>query len=180
MRLPAELRQRKPRCKVAWYLHTPFPTSEIYRILPVRRELLEGLLQADLVGFQTYDYARHFLSACSRVLEVESSPKGIEYENHYCAIGVYPIGIDTEAVSEICRSPAVSARVRALEETFAGRKILLGVDRLDYIKGMYVCVDEAPPCLTAPFSAFHAAHADVSLSAAVSRLQLIINACVAE
>ena len=52
MRLPAELRARSKTIRVAWYLHTPFPTSEIYRILPVRRELLEGLLQADLVGFQ--------------------------------------------------------------------------------------------------------------------------------
>lgn len=136
MRLPAELRAKKPKCRIAWYLHTPFPTSEIYRILPVRRELLEGLLQADLVGFQTYDYARHFLSACSRVLEVESSPKGVEYHGHYCAIGVFPIGVDAEHISALCRSPSVAERVKALEETFAGRKILLGVDRLDYIKGM--------------------------------------------
>jgi len=136
MRLPAELRSRRPKCRIAWYLHTPFPTSEIYRILPVRRELLEGLLKADLVAFQTYDYARHFLSACSRVLEIESSPKGVEYENHYCAIGVHPIGVDADYIRDQCKSEGVKSRVKELEETFAGRKILLGVDRLDYIKGM--------------------------------------------
>jgi len=136
MSLPAELRLRKPKCKIAWYLHTPFPTSEIYRILPVRKELLEGLLKADLVGFQTYDYARHFLSACSRVLEVEATPKGIEYNNHYCAIGVYPIGVDAEHIAKVCATPSVLSRVKELMVKFSGRKVLLGVDRLDYIKGM--------------------------------------------
>jgi len=73
MRLSAELRLRRPKIRVAWCLYTPFPTSEIYRILPVRRELLEGLLKADLVGYQTHVYTRHFFSTCSRVLEVGSS-----------------------------------------------------------------------------------------------------------
>jgi trehalose 6-phosphate synthase/phosphatase len=67
MRLPAELRERQPACKVAWYLHTPFPTSEIYRILPVRKELLQGLLKADLVGFQVRSTCQHgdALSPCA-------------------------------------------------------------------------------------------------------------------
>jgi trehalose-6-phosphate synthase len=94
------------------------------------------LKKADLVGFQTYDYARHFLSACSRVLEVEATPKGVEYDNHYCAIGVYPIGVDADHITTLCRSQPVLSRVKELERKFAGRKILLGVDRLDYIKGM--------------------------------------------
>mmetsp|Transcript_11551 Transcript_11551/g.33364 ORF Transcript_11551/g.33364 Transcript_11551/m.33364 type:complete len:1079 (-) Transcript_11551:351-3587(-) len=136
MRLPEELRSREPNCKIAWFLHTPFPSSEIYRILPVRKQLLGGLLKADLVGFQTYDYARHFLSASSRVLEVNTSPKGVEYENHYCSIGVYPIGVDPDFIRKVCTMPAVQRRMQELKETFAGRKILLGVDRLDYIKGM--------------------------------------------
>ncbi len=68
----------------------------MYRILPVRRELLEGLLSADLVGFQTYDYARHFLSSCSRVLGVEASPKGVEFRNRFTSLGVFPIGVDPD------------------------------------------------------------------------------------
>ncbi|CAM9542818.1 unnamed protein product, partial [Discosporangium mesarthrocarpum] len=64
MQVPYELRKLHPNCRVAWFLHTPFPSSEIYRILPVRIPLLQGLLAADLVGFHTYDYARHFISAC--------------------------------------------------------------------------------------------------------------------
>ncbi|CAM9645716.1 unnamed protein product, partial [Chrysoparadoxa australica] len=136
MRLPYELRQRHPDCKIGWFLHTPFPSSEIYRILPVRKPLLEGLLSADLVGFHTYDYARHFLSACSRVLEVECSPRGIEYRNHFMQLGVFPIGIDPDHVSLTIRRSWVQNRIKELVETFKGRKILLGVDRLDYIKGM--------------------------------------------
>jgi len=62
------LRGKRIKVKIGWFLHTPFPSSEIFRVLPVRSELLEGILQADLIGFHTYDYTRHFLSACNRLL----------------------------------------------------------------------------------------------------------------
>lgn len=71
MLLPAMLREEmgpKKNVKIGFFLHTPFPSSEIYRILPVRNEVLMGVLQCDLIGFHTYDYARHFLSSCSRML----------------------------------------------------------------------------------------------------------------
>ena len=57
--------------QVGWFLHTPFPSSEIYRTLPVREEVLRAVLKADLIGFHTYDYARHFVSACTRILGLE-------------------------------------------------------------------------------------------------------------
>ena len=57
--------------QVGWFLHTPFPSSEIYRTLPVREEVLRAVLRADLIGFHTYDYARHFVSACTRILGLE-------------------------------------------------------------------------------------------------------------
>ena len=72
MLLPAMLREEigdsKSNVKIGFFLHTPFPSSEIYRILPVRNEILIGVLHCDLIGFHTYDYARHFLSSCSRIL----------------------------------------------------------------------------------------------------------------
>lgn len=136
MQLPRELRSMRERCRIAWFLHTPWPSSEVYRILPVRKELLEGLLCADLLGFQTYDYARHFLSSCSRVLEVDSTPRGVEYDNHFTAVGVFPIGIDPDYISGLLQKSSVHARINELHETFAGRKLILGVDRVDYIKGM--------------------------------------------
>ena len=58
--------------QVGWFLHTPFPSSEIYRTLPVREEVLRAVLKADLIGFHTYDYARHFVSACTRILGLEA------------------------------------------------------------------------------------------------------------
>ncbi|KAH8069108.1 hypothetical protein JL720_12012 [Aureococcus anophagefferens] len=108
MRLPLELRRLDPRVAVAWFLHTPFPSSEIYRILPYRRELLEGLLR-DL---------------------------GIEFGGRFCSIGVFPIGIDPLLIRNTLRSRAVKKRTGELGDTFEGRKIIIGVDRLDYIKGM--------------------------------------------
>ena len=76
MLLPSMLRDEigstKKNVKIGFFLHTPFPSSEIYRILPVRNEILLGVLHSDLLGFHTYDYARHFLSSCSRILYVMS------------------------------------------------------------------------------------------------------------
>lgn len=136
MWLPYELRQRFKNANIGWFLHTPFPSSEIYRILPVRKALLEALLCSDLLGFHTYDYARHFLSACQRVLESDTTPRGLEYNSHFTALGVFPIGIDPEHIAAMLTRPAVHSRIKELTDRFAGRKVLLGVDRLDYIKGM--------------------------------------------
>ncbi len=71
MLLPGMLRAGRPHMKIGFFLHTPFPSSEIYRTLPQREEILQGLLSSDLIGFHIYDYARHFKSACTRILGVE-------------------------------------------------------------------------------------------------------------
>ncbi|KAL3596608.1 hypothetical protein D5086_008245 [Populus alba] len=78
MFLPKCLKEKNSNIKVGWFLHTPFPSSEIHRMLPSRRDLLESVLAADLVGFHTYDYARHFVSACTRILGLEGTPEGVE------------------------------------------------------------------------------------------------------
>lgn len=70
--------------QVGWFLHTPFPSSEIYRTLPVREDVLRATLRADLIGFHTYDYARHFISSCTRILGLEGTPEGVE-DNGRCA-----------------------------------------------------------------------------------------------
>ncbi|QRV75072.1 glycosyltransferase family 20 protein [Ceratobasidium sp. AG-Ba] len=122
--------------KIGFFLHTPFPSSEIYRILPVRREILLGILYCDLIGFHTYDYARHFLSSCTRILGVPTMPNGIEFEGRYSQVGTFPIGIDPDQFINNLEKPAVKERVAALEQRFKGVKIIVGVDRLDYIKGV--------------------------------------------
>ncbi|KAI9342782.1 glycosyltransferase family 20-domain-containing protein [Zopfochytrium polystomum] len=139
MLLPSLLRAKladRPNVKIGFFLHIPFPSSEVYRILPRRRELLVGVLQSDLVGFHTYDYARHFLSSCTRILGLSTMPNGVEYEGRRVHVGTFPIGIDPEKFTQGLQSPKVQSRIAVLEERFKGVKILVGVDRLDYIKGV--------------------------------------------
>ncbi|EEB06490.2 alpha,alpha-trehalose-phosphate synthase [Schizosaccharomyces japonicus yFS275] len=140
MLLPQMLRSmigdRLKDIKIGFFLHTPFPSSEIYRILPVRNEILLGVLSCDLVGFHTYDYARHFLSACSRILGLNTLPNGVEYDGRMVSVGTFPIGIDPEKFADALRSEKVKERITALERKLQGMKIIVGVDRLDYIKGI--------------------------------------------
>ncbi|RMX75522.1 hypothetical protein D0868_16832, partial [Hortaea werneckii] len=143
MLLPKMLReelnnQRNPpqNVKFGFFLHTPFPSSEIYRILPVRNEILEGVLHCDLIGFHTYDYARHFLSSCARILGLPTTPNGIEFLGKLVAVGAFPIGIDPEKFVQGLKKDSVQRRIQTLQSKFEGQKIIVGVDRLDYIKGV--------------------------------------------
>lgn len=122
--------------KIGFFLHTPFPSSEIYRILPVRREILLGILHCDLIGFHTYDYARHFLSSCTRILGLPAMPNGVELEGRFAQVGTFPIGIDPLQFHEGLQRPSVQKRIKELEQRFDGVKLIVGVDRLDYIKGV--------------------------------------------
>ncbi|XP_024377190.1 alpha,alpha-trehalose-phosphate synthase [UDP-forming] 1 isoform X2 [Physcomitrium patens] len=136
MCLPQELKTLNPRMKVGWFLHTPFPSSEIYRTLPLRSELLKAVLTADLIGFHTYDYARHFVSACTRILGLEGTPEGVEDQGKLTRVAAFPIGIDPERFIQALETEQVKLHVKELLRFFAGRKVMLGVDRLDMIKGI--------------------------------------------
>ncbi|ORX62168.1 hypothetical protein DM01DRAFT_1403862 [Hesseltinella vesiculosa] len=137
MLLPAMLRNKtKKDIKIGWFLHTPFPSSEIYRILPVRKEILLGVLESDLLGFHTYDYARHFLSSCTRILGLSTMPNGVEYEGRYVQVGTFPIGIDPHNFTEGLKDPKIQGRIAQLKSRFGDCKLIVGVDRLDYIKGV--------------------------------------------
>ncbi len=140
MLMPRMLRnligKTKSNVQLGWFLHTPFPSSEIYRILPVRKEILQGVLSCDLLGFHTYDYARHFLSSVSRILDVNTLPNGVEYEGRDVVVSAYPIGIDVDKFVDALKTPIVKKRISVLQDTFKGFKVIVGVDRLDYIKGV--------------------------------------------
>lgn len=105
-------------------------------ILPVRRQVLLGVLQSDLIGFHTYDYARHFLSSCTRILSLHTMPNGVEFEGRLVHVGTFPIGIDPDKFLEGMQKPEIIERIERLQKKFQGVKILVGVDRLDYIKGV--------------------------------------------
>ncbi|KAI9049384.1 hypothetical protein LZ554_006418 [Drepanopeziza brunnea f. sp. 'monogermtubi'] len=140
MLLPQMLREEigsKKNVKIGFFLHTPFPSSEIYRILPVRDELLRGVLSCDLIGFHTYDYARHFLSSCSRILETPTTPNGVDTGGgKFVTVAAFPIGIDPEKFVDGLKRQKVQERIAVLERKFEGVKLIVGVDRLDYIKGV--------------------------------------------
>ncbi|XP_064938146.1 alpha,alpha-trehalose-phosphate synthase [UDP-forming] 1-like isoform X1 [Musa acuminata AAA Group] len=136
MFLPKCLKEYNSKMKVGWFLHTPFPSSEIHRTLPSRSELLRSVLAADLVGFHTYDYARHFVSACTRILGLEGTPEGVEDQGKLTRVAAFPIGIDSDRFKRALELPAVREHINELTHRFAGRKVMLGVDRLDMIKGI--------------------------------------------
>ncbi|KAF9580263.1 hypothetical protein BGW38_003163, partial [Lunasporangiospora selenospora] len=136
MLVPNMIRERLPNASIGFFLHIPFPSSEIFRCLHARKEVLEGLLGADLVGFQTYSFARHFLQTCSRILALESTPTGIQLENTAVNIGIFPIGIDPITLNKKRQDPEVAKWVQVLKEKYAGKKLIVARDKLDYIKGV--------------------------------------------
>ena len=136
MLLPAMLRRRAPNLSIGFFLHTPFPSSEVYRLLPAREEVLRGILGADYVSFQVGDYARHFRSSCLRVLGLDSEPDAMDVGGRRVGIGVDPIGIDTVGFREVLEDPESARLLAQLDEQYAGRKLILGVERLDYTKGI--------------------------------------------
>ncbi|KAJ3062689.1 threalose-6-phosphate phosphatase [Podochytrium sp. JEL0797] len=134
--LPNMLRSVLPTATIGLFLHTPFPTSELFRCLPRRQEILHGMLGANLIGFQTYSYARHFISTSTRVLGLESSPKGVDNKGFQVAIEIFPIGIDVQRVETKRSTEAVKEKIASMKKLYAGKKIILGRDKVDHIKGV--------------------------------------------
>ncbi|MCP4747530.1 MAG: bifunctional alpha,alpha-trehalose-phosphate synthase (UDP-forming)/trehalose-phosphatase [Desulfobacteraceae bacterium] len=141
MLLPAILKDRSPDLKVGFFLHTPFPSSEVFRCHPNREELMNGLLGADLIGFQTFGYLRHFRSTVLRVLGIESEMQLIVCKNRKTALGVYPIGINAGKFSEELNSSVYAKHLADYQKVYKGKKIVLSVDRLDYTKGILQRLD---------------------------------------
>ncbi|EGZ30333.1 hypothetical protein PHYSODRAFT_472166 [Phytophthora sojae] len=121
---------------LGFFMHIPFPSAELYRILNNREEILTGILGADLIGFQTYEYARHFQSACVRLLGLESSHKGVDYNGHFARVTICPVGIDADKYIAMVQSDSVQEQMKQLESQFAGKQVILGVDQLDQTKGL--------------------------------------------
>jgi trehalose-6-phosphate synthase len=100
MLVPQLVRSKLPTAIIGFFMHVAFPSSEIFRCLSVREYLLRGMLSADLIGFQTANYARHFRQTVSRILALETLPKGIQFNDHFVDVGVFPVGIDVKALKE--------------------------------------------------------------------------------
>src|SRR5215210_7870962 len=132
--LPELLRQRLPDARIGFFLHIPFPSEELFRTLPERDRLLRGLLGADLVGFHTPTYLRHFAASLTQLgLTVEIDK--VQLSDREVRLGVFPMGIDAAAFIKLAEDPAVQEEARALRSDESVR-LLVGVDRLDYTKGI--------------------------------------------
>jgi trehalose 6-phosphate synthase/phosphatase len=134
--VPGMLRARMPRARIGFFLHVPFPSSEIFRILPNREQVLRGLLGADLIGFHTFGYRRHFSASLLSTLGIESELDHVDIEGRSVRLGVFPMGIDAAAFSELGSDPATLEAAAQLRPGTVGQKLLVGVDRLDYTKGL--------------------------------------------
>ena len=143
--LPQILRERRPDLHIGFFLHIPFPSYEIIRVLPWREEIIEGILGADLIGFHTYDYARHFISSVKRLLGYDVDFNHIKLPNRQVFVDVFPMGIDYEKFEKKSleiQSKPIQQRSKEHQDidrfllSMPDRKIILSIDRLDYTKGI--------------------------------------------
>lgn len=136
MLLPRLIREARPEAAVGFFLHVPFPSSEIFRLLPWREEILQGLLGADLIGFHTHGYVHHLVSAVRNILGYEYADGKIAAGNRVVKVEAFPMGIDFERWATAGEDEAVQKEAAKALKQLRGRKIILSVDRLDYTKGI--------------------------------------------
>lgn len=134
MLLPSILRESLWYAKIGFFLYTPFPSAEIFRVFPWRSALLHGVIGADLIGFHSYDYSKQFVASCTRLLGLDGNPNWIEADprtGRKCELGIYPSGIDVRALKNHVSSKTVKSRIAELRARFEGLKIVVAIDRLD-------------------------------------------------
>lgn len=136
MLLPDMIRQKLPDASIGFFLHIPFPSFEVFRLLPWRRELLDGVMGSDLIGFHTYDDMRHFLSAVSRINFLGNSHGQIMRDRRTIVVDSFPIGIDYDKYAASAASPATLSREVKFRTSLGDQKLMLSIDRLDYSKGI--------------------------------------------
>ncbi|MBN1255164.1 MAG: bifunctional alpha,alpha-trehalose-phosphate synthase (UDP-forming)/trehalose-phosphatase [Deltaproteobacteria bacterium] len=137
MLLPKLIRERMPDATIGFFLHIPFPVYEIFHLLPWRKEILEGLLRADLIGFHTYDYAQHFLGNIRNLIGYEHTLGHITCDDHHTIrVDVFPMGIDYEGYAKAPLNPEVQKEAGQLRKKIGDTKLILSIDRLDYSKGI--------------------------------------------
>mmetsp|Transcript_48722 Transcript_48722/g.95546 ORF Transcript_48722/g.95546 Transcript_48722/m.95546 type:complete len:929 (+) Transcript_48722:78-2864(+) len=137
---PTFVRNKLPRAKIGFFIHTPWPSSDVFRVLPTSDALLRGILCSDLIGFHTFDYVRHFLSCCKRVLQLNFETLaggriGVKYAGRMVSIVISHVGINTDHFRAMSADETVLKKESALLERFQGRVIICGVDTLDIVKG---------------------------------------------
>jgi trehalose 6-phosphate synthase/phosphatase len=137
MLVPQMLRSRFPEAMIGYFHHIPFPSYELMRTLPWRDALMRGVLGADLVGFHTYDYVRHFASSTTRILNYDDHYLGrIRFQNRVVDIDSFPMGIDYDKFANAVNDPETKKEISRYAKELKGEKIILNIDRLDYSKAL--------------------------------------------
>jgi trehalose 6-phosphate synthase/phosphatase len=136
MLLPKLLRERLPKATMGFFLHIPFPSFEIFRLLPWRKQILEGLLGADLAGFHTYDYTGHFLDSVHRLLGYEVAMGQTTVADRVVRADAFPMGINYEQFSNVDQDQKAQAERKRFHKKLGDCRVILSVDRLDYTKGI--------------------------------------------
>lgn len=136
MLVPGLLREKFPDLSIGFFLHIPFPSYEIFRTLPWRKEILLGILGSDQIGFHTFGYMRHFLSAVYRIIGVEHSFGTLNIDNRPVKIDAFPMGIDYDKYAVQEEQEVISQEVTFIQEYSTRRTLIISIDRLDYSKGI--------------------------------------------
>jgi trehalose 6-phosphate synthase/phosphatase len=136
MLVPAMIREKLPSARIGFFLHIPFPSSEVLRVMPQREELLRGLLGADLIGVHTHEYADHLSRSFRRVLGLEARQGVVNLAGRGVRIESHPLGIDIESQKKAAYSDEAEQILTRYKRTIGDSQVILGVDRLDYTKGL--------------------------------------------
>ena len=134
MLLPKILREAMSGLVIGFFLHIPFPSYDIYRLMPWASEITEALLCADLVGFHTYDYVQNFLAVVRRSLGLDNNLGVIVQDKLVCHVDVFPIGIDFNRFHLAIEHPGTQVEIAKIKKRHDGQKIIFAVSRLDYTK----------------------------------------------
>ena len=136
MLVPSMLRERLPSARIGFFLHIPFPSSEVLRVMPQREELLRGLLGADLIGVHTHEYVDHLSRSFRRILGLEARQGVVNLSGRGVRIEAHPLGIDVESQREAAHSDEAERILTRYKRSIGDAQVILGVDRLDYTKGL--------------------------------------------
>jgi len=134
--LPQMVRKKLPNIGIGFFQHIPFPSYEVFRMMPWRKKILNGMLGADLVGFHTYDDMRHFLSSVSRLVGIPNSRGRIEAGNRIVEVDSFPMGIDYNKYAIAAASPKTIDQEIKFRASLGNQKLIISIDRLDYSKGL--------------------------------------------
>jgi trehalose 6-phosphate synthase/phosphatase len=136
MLVPQMLRKKLPDATIGFFLHIPFPSSELFRMLPWRQEILEGVLGADLVGFHTYDYVRHFLTSVEQLIGWEHQLGYVDVGDRVVRVDAFPMGIDYKRYALAAEDETVKAEIKRIRRKVRTNRVVLSVDRMDFTKGI--------------------------------------------